>query len=212
MNGEMQTTSTVRYQALNYLPKINRTKLYICFALTIHLLSAKCFSQIPVEVFAGHKRATFDIMFFKFFKDNTHFLKHKDIVNIYYDQNNVIGESIPRLSKYNFLLNKYVSFFINEEKVKILQEADAIYVEGLKNHGLYNQVWQAGAILLNVQSVGVMGDERTYENCIALRAVSSTDGMTADWVHLPWDFLSKVSNEIINNVRGINRVVYDISS
>ena len=118
MNGEMQTTSTVRYQALNYLPKINRTKLYICFALTIHLLSAKCFSQIPVEVFAGHKRATFDIMFFKFFKDNTHFLKHKDIVNIYYDQNNVIGESIPRLSKYNFLLNKYVSFFINEEKVK----------------------------------------------------------------------------------------------
>lgn len=101
---------------------------------------------------------------------------------------------------------------INEEKVKILQEADAIYVEGLKNHGLYNQVWQAGAILLNVQSVGVMGDERTYENCIALRAVSSTDGMTADWCHLPYEFLAKISNEIINKVKGINRVVYDISS
>ncbi len=101
---------------------------------------------------------------------------------------------------------------ITEDKVKILQEVDAIYIDGLKHHGLYNQVWQAGAILLNVQSVGVMGDERTYENAVALRAVSSTDGMTADWCHLPYEFLAKMSNEIINKVRGVNRVVYDISS
>lgn len=101
---------------------------------------------------------------------------------------------------------------ITEEKVKILQEVDSIYIEGLRTHGLYNQVWQAGAILLNVQSVGVMGDERTYENAVALRAVSSTDGMTADWCHLPYEFLAKMSNEIINKVRGVNRVVYDISS
>ncbi len=98
------------------------------------------------------------------------------------------------------------------EKVRILQEADAIFINGLKDWGLYDKVWQAGVMLLPVQSVGVMGDERTYENCVALRAVASTDGMTADWVHLPYDFLAKMSNEIINKVRGINRVVYDISS
>ncbi len=93
-----------------------------------------------------------------------------------------------------------------------LQESDDIYISALKEDGLYDQVWQAGAILLPVQSVGVMGDERTYESVVALRAVGSTDGMTADWSHLPYEFLAKVSNKIINNVRGINRVVYDISS
>ena len=101
---------------------------------------------------------------------------------------------------------------VTPEKVEMLQEADHIFVNGLKNWGLYNDVWQAGVMLLPVQSVGVMGDERTYENTVALRAVASTDGMTADWVHLPYDFLAKMSNEIINKVRGINRVVYDISS
>ena len=101
---------------------------------------------------------------------------------------------------------------ITKEKVRILQEVDAIFIEGLKSHGLYDQVWQAGAILLPVNSVGVMGDERTYEKVVALRAVESTDGMTADWVHLPYDFLMKISNEIINKVKGVNRVVYDISS
>lgn len=101
---------------------------------------------------------------------------------------------------------------ITEQKVKILQEVDHIYIEGLKTHGLYDSVWQAGAILLNVQSVGVMGDERTYENVVALRAVSSTDGMTADWCHLPYEFLGKMSTDIINKVKGVNRVVYDISS
>ncbi|HET6993268.1 MAG TPA: glutamine-hydrolyzing GMP synthase [Bacteroidia bacterium] len=101
---------------------------------------------------------------------------------------------------------------VTEEKVRILQEADNIFIEGLKKHGLYKTVWQAGVILLPVQSVGVMGDERTYENAVALRAVSSTDGMTADWCHLPYEFLGKMSNEIINKVKGINRVVYDISS
>ena len=94
----------------------------------------------------------------------------------------------------------------------MLQEVDYIFIESLKKHNLYSKVWQAGAMLLPVNSVGVMGDERTYEKTVALRAVSSTDGMTADWVHLPYDFLSLVSNEIINNVKGINRVVYDISS
>jgi GMP synthase (glutamine-hydrolysing) len=93
-----------------------------------------------------------------------------------------------------------------------LQEADSIFIEGLKKYDLYKTVWQAGVILLPVQSVGVMGDERTYENAVALRAVSSTDGMTADWCHLPYEFLGKMSNEIINKVKGINRVVYDISS
>lgn len=93
-----------------------------------------------------------------------------------------------------------------------MQEADFIYTEHLKRAGLYNEVWQAGAILLPVKSVGVMGDERTYEFTIALRAVTSVDGMTADWSHLPYEFLADVSNEIINNVAGINRVVYDISS
>ncbi|MFN7331666.1 MAG: glutamine-hydrolyzing GMP synthase, partial [Flavobacterium sp.] len=101
---------------------------------------------------------------------------------------------------------------ITPEKVRILQEVDALFIDGLKAHGLYDKVWQAGAILLPVNSVGVMGDERTYEKVVALRAVESTDGMTADWVHLPYDFLMKISNEIINKVRGVNRVVYDISS
>ena len=101
---------------------------------------------------------------------------------------------------------------ITSEKVRILQEVDAIFINGLKSHGLYDKVWQAGAILLPVNSVGVMGDERTYEKCVALRAVESTDGMTADWVHLPYEFLQKISNEIINKVKGVNRVVYDISS
>ena len=101
---------------------------------------------------------------------------------------------------------------ITEDKVKILQEVDSIFIEGLKSHELYDKVWQAGAIFLPIQSVGGMGDERTYENVVALRAVSSTDGMTADWVHLPYEFLAKISNEIINKVRGVNRVVYDISS
>ena len=101
---------------------------------------------------------------------------------------------------------------ITPEKVRILQEVDAIFIDGLKDSGLYDKVWQAGAILLPVNSVGVMGDERTYEKCVALRAVESTDGMTADWVHLPYDFLQKTANEIINRVKGVNRVVYDISS
>lgn len=101
---------------------------------------------------------------------------------------------------------------ITPEKVQILQEVDHIFIEGLKQANLYNEVWQAGVILLPVQSVGVMGDERTYENAVALRAVSSTDGMTADWVHLPYEFLARISNKIINQVKGINRVVYDISS
>jgi GMP synthase (glutamine-hydrolysing) len=101
---------------------------------------------------------------------------------------------------------------VTPEKVAILQEVDHIFVQGLKDHKLYDQVWQAGAMLLPVQSVGVMGDERTYEQVVALRAVESTDGMTADWVHLPYDFLAHISNEIINKVKGVNRVVYDISS
>ncbi|RYE19865.1 MAG: glutamine-hydrolyzing GMP synthase [Sphingobacteriales bacterium] len=101
---------------------------------------------------------------------------------------------------------------VSEEKVKMLQEADAIYIQHLRDSGLYNEVWQAGTILLPVQSVGVMGDERTYEYTVALRAVTSVDGMTADWAHLPHSFLGKVSNDIINYVKGINRVVYDISS
>ena len=101
---------------------------------------------------------------------------------------------------------------ITPEKVRILQEADDIFIQGLRDWGLYDKVWQAGVILLSVQSVGVMGDERTYERAVALRAVTSTDGMTADWVHLPYEFLAKVSNEIINKVKGVNRVCYDISS
>ena len=101
---------------------------------------------------------------------------------------------------------------ITAEKVRMLQEVDAIFINGLKSWNLYDQVWQAGAMLLPVNSVGVMGDERTYEKCVALRAVQSTDGMTADWVDLPYAFLQKMSNEIINKVKGVNRVVYDISS
>ncbi len=101
---------------------------------------------------------------------------------------------------------------ITPEKVEILQNVDKIYIDSLRAAGLYDQVWQAGAVLLPVKSVGVMGDERTYESCVALRAVTSTDGMTADWVHLPYEFLANVSNDIINKVKGVNRVVYDISS
>jgi GMP synthase (glutamine-hydrolysing) len=101
---------------------------------------------------------------------------------------------------------------ITPEKVRILQEVDAIFINGLKEWDLYDKVWQAGAMLLPVNSVGVMGDERTYEKCVALRAVESTDGMTADWVNLPYEFLQKTSNDIINKVKGVNRVVYDISS
>lgn len=101
---------------------------------------------------------------------------------------------------------------VTRKKLEILKEADEIFIEGLRKNGLYDSVWQAGATLLPVQSVGVMGDERTYENTIVLRAVNSTDGMTADWSHLPHEFLAAVSNEIINKVKGINRVVYDISS
>ncbi|MGB5419138.1 glutamine-hydrolyzing GMP synthase, partial [Algibacter sp.] len=101
---------------------------------------------------------------------------------------------------------------ITAEKVRMLQEVDAIFINGLKEWGLYDKVWQAGAMLLPVNSVGVMGDERTYEKCVALRAVESTDGMTADWVNLPYEFLQKTSNDIINKVKGVNRVVYDISS
>ena len=101
---------------------------------------------------------------------------------------------------------------ITAEKVTMLQEVDSIFIDGLKSWGLDDQVWQAGAMLLPVNSVGVMGDERTYEKCVALRAVQSTDGMTADWVDLPYAFLQKISNEIINKVKGVNRVVYDISS
>ena len=101
---------------------------------------------------------------------------------------------------------------VTREKIRILQEVDHIYIEGLKKNNLYDEVWQAAVILLPVQSVGVMGDERTYENVVALRAVGSTDGMTADWSQLPYEFLAKISNEIINKVKGVNRVVYDISS
>ncbi|EJW96117.1 gmp synthase, large subunit, partial [gut metagenome] len=101
---------------------------------------------------------------------------------------------------------------ITPEKVRMLQDADEIFLRLLREWGLYDKVWQAGVILLPVQSVGVMGDERTYENAVALRSVTSTDGMTADWAQLPYDFLAKVSNEIINKVKGVNRVVYDISS
>jgi len=101
---------------------------------------------------------------------------------------------------------------ISEEKVKLLQEADHIFIEGLRQYGLYDYTWQAFVVLLPIQAVGVMGDERTYENVVALRAVTSTDGMTADWAQLPFEFLAWVSNEIINRVKGVNRVVYDISS
>ena len=101
---------------------------------------------------------------------------------------------------------------VDENKVRILQDADDIFIGELKKHNLYSKIWQAGVMLLPVRTVGVMGDERTYENCVALRAVTSTDGMTADWYNLPYDFLQDVSNKIINNVKGINRVVYDISS
>jgi GMP synthase (glutamine-hydrolysing) len=101
---------------------------------------------------------------------------------------------------------------VTEEKAHLLQNADAIYINKLKEHNEYHNIWQAGAILLPVQSVGVMGDERTYEYTLALRAVTSVDGMTADWAHIPYTLLAEISTEIINKVKGINRVVYDISS
>lgn len=101
---------------------------------------------------------------------------------------------------------------ITKDKIRIIQEVDSIFINGLRSNGLYDSVWQAGSIFLPIHAVGVMGDERTYENVVALRAVTSTDGMTADWCHLPYDFLAKISNEIINRVKGVNRVVYDISS
>jgi GMP synthase (glutamine-hydrolysing) len=101
---------------------------------------------------------------------------------------------------------------VTPAKVRTLQEVDDIFIRGLKDEGLYDKVWQAFAILLPVHSVGVMGDERTYENVVVLRAVGSTDGMTADWSQLPYDFLGRISGTIINNVKGVNRVVYDISS
>lgn len=101
---------------------------------------------------------------------------------------------------------------VTAEKVRVLQDADDIFIQALRDWGLYDQVWQAGVILLPVQSVGVMGDERTYERAVTLRAVTSTDAMTADWAHLPYEFMAKVSNDIINKVKGVNRVCYDISS
>jgi GMP synthase (glutamine-hydrolysing) len=101
---------------------------------------------------------------------------------------------------------------ITHEKIAILQDADAIFIDGLRSEGLYDKVWQAAAILLPVKSVGVADTQRTYEYTVALRAVNSIDGMTANWVHLPYEFLAKVSNDIINKVKGVNRVVYDISS
>ena len=101
---------------------------------------------------------------------------------------------------------------VNAENVRMVQEADKIYIDHLKKSGWYDKIWQAGTILLPVHSVGVMGDERTYEKVVSLRAVSSVDGMTADWVHIPYELLARISNDIINKVTGINRVVYDISS
>jgi GMP synthase (glutamine-hydrolysing) len=101
---------------------------------------------------------------------------------------------------------------VNKERVQLLQNADDIFSKHLRESGWYDKVWQSGTILLPVKSVGVMGDERTYEEVVALRCVHSVDGMTADWVHLPYDLLAKISNDIINSVKGINRVVYDISS
>ena len=101
---------------------------------------------------------------------------------------------------------------ITPEKIQLVQEADYIFIQEMRNFGLYDKIWQAATILLPIKTVGVMGDERTYEFTVALRAVHSTDGMTADWYPLPYDFMAKVSNRIINSVKGINRVVYDISS
>ena len=101
---------------------------------------------------------------------------------------------------------------MSAESVRLLQEADYIFIQDIKDWKLYDQVWQAGAVLLPIHSVGVMGDERTYEKVVALRAVNSVDGMTAEWCKLPYEFLGYVSNEIINQIKGINRVVYDISS
>ena len=130
------------------------------------------------------------------------FNKRLEEVKVDIDQNRFEQELIFYLEKLD----------ITEEKVRILQDADDIFIKALHEWNLYDSVWQAGVILLPVQSVGVMGDERTYENAVALRAVTSIDAMTADWAHLPYDFLAKVSNDIINKVKGVNRVTYDISS
>ncbi len=139
--------------------------------------------------------------------------------NLFKDEVRLVGKT---LAMPDHLLNRHpfpgpglairILGDITPAKVKTIQEVDAIFINGLQTSGLYNSVWQAGSILLPVQSVGVMGDERTYENAVCLRAVTSTDGMTADWCHLPYEFLGKISNEIINKVKGVNRVVYDISS
>ena len=110
------------------------------------------------------------------------------------------------------IINKVAIVKIINKAKQEVQEVDDIFISNLRKDGLYNKVWQAGAVLLPIQSVGVMGDERTYERVVALRAVESVDGMTADWSHLPYEFLAKVSNEIINKVKGVNRVCYDISS
>ena len=132
-----------------------------------------------------------------------------------------MNSQIRELAKANlFYFNNGLRYLIRsstEDGINLVRkgeggQVDHIFINGLKTRGLYDQVWQAGAILLPVNSVGVMGDERTYEKVVALRAVQSTDGMTADWVHLPYEFLMKVSNDIINKVKGVNRVVYDISS
>jgi GMP synthase (glutamine-hydrolysing) len=126
-----------------------------------------------------------------------------------------LGVPVPILSRHPFPgpgLGIRILGDITPEKVALLQEADAIYIDKLREAGLYDSVWQAGTILLPIQSVGVMGDERTYEQAVALRAVNSTDGMTAEWSHLPYEFLAEVSSAIINTVPGINRVVYDIST
>ena len=146
-------------------------------------------------------------------------LRIQDLDLLFKDEVRRVGKSlgIPqnRLGRHPFPgpgLGIRILGEVTPEKVSLLQQADAIFINGLKAAGLYDEVWQALVVLLPVQSVGVMGDERTYENAVALRAVGSTDGMTADWSHLPYEFLAKVSNDIINKVKGINRVVYDISS
>ena len=124
----------------------------------------------------------------------------------------MLGATTPSYDMEHPVDKTYPIEHITREKVEILQNVDKIYLDILRETGWYDKIWQAGAILLPVQSVGVMGDERTYERCVALRAVQSTDGMTADWVHIPYEILARLSNEIINKVRGVNRVVYDISS
>ena len=160
----------------------------MCLVLSILLLSSFTFFAKCGEVWAVNKAESG--------------ISNKAISAYFEEINTVEQGSFPSIS----------ASVVDSLEVNILQEVDAIFIQGLKKWELYDQVWQAGAIFLPVNSVGVMGDERTYENCVALRAVQSTDGMTADWVDLPYAFLQKISNEIINNVKGINRVVYDISS